>query len=267
MSLIKDVSDTAIWVALYRARESERPDAMFHDPLARLLTGERGEQMARSFGNISRYTEWSVTMRTVLIDEFIIEAIRDGVDAVVNLGAGFPHIVEYKRQKLQGRTPRCRLQCVGVDLADPVARRALLASIAPEAKKILVLTEGVVPYLTEAQVAELAEDLRAQSRVACWITEYFAPQAYRYLRSTARMRQMVNAPFQFFPADWDGFFLRHGWARQQIRYPGEVARRFKRMPPMPWWGKLLMRFVSKERREQIGKMTGYLLMVPRPPSL
>ncbi len=33
--VIDDVSDTALWVAVYRALESERPDAIFHDPFAR----------------------------------------------------------------------------------------------------------------------------------------------------------------------------------------------------------------------------------------
>src|SRR5438094_820564 len=38
---IRDVSDTALWVAIYRAQESERKDALFNDPYARRLAGER----------------------------------------------------------------------------------------------------------------------------------------------------------------------------------------------------------------------------------
>ena len=41
---IRDVSETAVWVAYYRGLETDRPDALFRDPLARLLTAERGEQ-------------------------------------------------------------------------------------------------------------------------------------------------------------------------------------------------------------------------------
>ena len=36
---ISHVSDTAHWVAMYRAMESERPDALFRDPHARRLAG------------------------------------------------------------------------------------------------------------------------------------------------------------------------------------------------------------------------------------
>jgi methyltransferase (TIGR00027 family) len=280
---IQDVSDTAIWVAHYRVQESERPDALFRDPLAKLLVGDRGAQIARRFGPTGKYTAWSVVSRTVIIDDYIRAAMSDGYDAVLNLGAGldtrpyrmdlptsfmwaeadFPKMIDYKVRKLGPSRPACRLQRVGVDLTSREARRKMLAEVAPEAKKVLVLTEGVIPYLTEAQVAELAEDLRAQPRFASWIVEYFSPAVYTYLRMAARTRQMANAPFQFFPADWFGFFERNGWVKQEIHYSSEVAMRFKRLPPMPWWGKIMMKFASAQRMEQARRTTGYTLLVPR----
>src|SRR4051812_50208480 len=39
---IKNVSDTAKWVAEYRAMETDRPDAIFRDPYARRLAGPEG---------------------------------------------------------------------------------------------------------------------------------------------------------------------------------------------------------------------------------
>jgi len=282
---IRDVTDTAIWVAHYRARESERVDAMFRDPLAKVLTGERGEQIARSFGRFSRYTEWTVLTRTVIIDEFITEAIRDGVDAVFNLGAGldtrpyrmelppsfrwleadFPPMVEYKNKMLRDHSPRCRLLRVGVDLSDPVARRGLLASTFPEANKVLVLTEGVVPYLTEEQVAGLAADLASQPRFAFWLAEYFSPRVYPYLRAAARTRRMVNAPFRFFPRECVEYFRKHGWTEKEIRYSSSVGQRFGRRPPMPWWGRMLMSFARPEVSEQIKRTSGFMLMTPGAP--
>jgi O-methyltransferase involved in polyketide biosynthesis len=44
MALIRNVSDTARWVAMYRAQESARPDALFHDPWAERLGGDRGRR-------------------------------------------------------------------------------------------------------------------------------------------------------------------------------------------------------------------------------
>jgi hypothetical protein len=41
---------------------------------------------------------------------------------------------------------------------------------------MLVLTEGVVPYLTDADVAALADDLRRTEKVRFWITDYFSSE-------------------------------------------------------------------------------------------
>jgi len=45
-SLIRNISDTARWVTIFRAEESERPDAVFHDRFARRLAGDLGEAAA-----------------------------------------------------------------------------------------------------------------------------------------------------------------------------------------------------------------------------
>ena len=86
-SLIENVSDTAFWVAHYRAVETRRPDALFRDPLAEVLAGQQGERIARTMPG--RFiTAWVIAIRTRLIDEYIRTAISETVDAVVNLGAG-----------------------------------------------------------------------------------------------------------------------------------------------------------------------------------
>lgn len=55
--LIRNVSDTARWVAFYRAQETERPDAVFRDPFARRLAGQRGEQIAKAMP-LGRDNSW-----------------------------------------------------------------------------------------------------------------------------------------------------------------------------------------------------------------
>ena len=49
--LIRHISDTARWAALYRARETERSDAIFRDPCARRLAGERGKILLTRFSS------------------------------------------------------------------------------------------------------------------------------------------------------------------------------------------------------------------------
>src|SRR5262245_53513311 len=85
--LIRDISDTARWIATYRARETERDDAVFRDPFARALAGERGERIARALP-FSEENAWAVVTRTYLIDRAIARLLPSGVDVVVNLAAG-----------------------------------------------------------------------------------------------------------------------------------------------------------------------------------
>ena len=84
---LRNISDTARWVAIYRAIESERPDALFHDPFARRLAGERGERIAETMEFANRHA-WSFVARTVVFDRLIEDSIASGADMVVNLAAG-----------------------------------------------------------------------------------------------------------------------------------------------------------------------------------
>ena len=45
---VRGVSDTARWVAYFRALETQRPDALFRDPYAERLAGEHGFQIANT---------------------------------------------------------------------------------------------------------------------------------------------------------------------------------------------------------------------------
>src|SRR5437762_13173337 len=85
---LRDISDTARWVAMYRAQETERPDALFRDPWARRLAGDRGEQLLALLSRAGQGRSWPFVTRTVVIDRFIEERVRQGADLVLNLAAG-----------------------------------------------------------------------------------------------------------------------------------------------------------------------------------
>jgi len=227
-----------------------------------------------------------VALRTRIIDEYIARAIESGVDTVLALGAGldarpyrlalppgllwieadYPHVIDYKESVLRQETPRCRLERVGIDLADTGARRALLDRVDDRSAGILVLTEGVIPYLENGQVASLAEALRAMRHARFWIVDYLSARAVEFRRRGRVRRAMQNAPFKFAPGDWFAFFRRHGWGLEDIRYYLDEAARHSRPMPLPLPARLLVslsRFwAGEQRREAFRTFGGYALLVP-----
>jgi methyltransferase (TIGR00027 family) len=282
---IQNVSDTAFMVAGFRAAESERPKPLFRDPLAAKLVGEHGKKILatvpRNFGGA-----WSVVIRTVIIDDYIRQAIGAGVDTILNLGAGldtrpyridlpsslrwfevdFPHMIELKETRLAGEKPSCRLERIKLDLTDRALRRKLFSDVSARSRKMLVLTEGVTPYLTNQDVADLADDLRQVEKIDFWITDYFSPEAIRFSEKM-RSRFMRNAPFQFAPEDWFAFFSDRGWRASEVRYISEEAKRLGRPIPLPFfvlvWVSLKNLFASRARREGLKRFAAYVLLVPK----
>ncbi len=163
---IEHVSDTARWVAVYRAMESERPDAHFRDPWARRLAGAKGEDIVRTLPR-GQGSAWPMIVRTKVFDEIILERVRDDdLDMVVNLAAGLdtrawrmelpsdlrwldvdlPGILDYKLDAMAAETPRCRYEAVRADLTDAGERGAALARLA-DAERAMVVSEGLLIYL------------------------------------------------------------------------------------------------------------------------
>src|ERR1700704_574035 len=176
--LIRDISDTARWMAVYRARETERPDAVFRDPFARALAGERGEQIAKAAG-FGEENAWSFLPPPYLFDRFVTKQVKQGVDLVVNLAAGLdtrpyrmelpaslrwvevdlPDILDYKEEILGGATPVCALERVRLDLSNEDARRGLFDRLGRGSKQAFIFSEGLLIYLMAPEVGALALDL------------------------------------------------------------------------------------------------------------
>ncbi len=246
--LIRNVSDTARWVAVYRARETERPDAHFRDPFARRLAGERGEQIARSMP-LGRNNDWSMITRTCLGDDLINEQIRDGIDTVINLAAGLdarpyrmqlpptlkwievdlPEILSYKEEILRDDKPVCSLERIRLDLSDAPARRDLFAQLGARASKALIISEGLLIYLTPEDVAGLAKDLAAPPSFQSWILDIASPGLLLMLAKKLSRQLQHVAPFKFAPPEGPNFFIPYGWKPVDVRSLLKNAARLKRL--------------------------------------
>ena len=255
--LIRNISDTAQWVATYRARETERPDALFRDPYAKRLAGERGEQIASAMPNVSG-TDWPFVMRTYLFDRYIHSEVERGVDTVLNLAAGLdarpyrmplpaslawievdlPDLLAYKTRVLAAERPVCALERVPLDLSNTSERRALFDRVASRAKKVLVLSEGLLIYLTADAVGALARDLAANRTFERWIVDVASPGLLQLLQK--RMGAMVSeagTPYVFAPAEGPAFFEPCGWKPIDVESVFDAAARARRLP-------LFMRLMS-----------------------
>jgi methyltransferase (TIGR00027 family) len=248
--LIRDISDTARWMAVYRARESERPDAVFRDPFARALAGDRGERIAAAlpFGDENA---WSFIARTYLFDRLVAKQVAQGCDVVLNLAAGLdtrpyrmdlpaslrwvevdqPDLLDDKEEILGDATPVCALERVRLDLSNADARRGLFSRIGRSAKQVLVLSEGLLIYLMPGEVGELAKDLATPSSVQHWAVDICSPGLLAMMRE--RMADLVNeagAPFLFAPAEGPPFFMAYGWTPIAVRSLMKTAAKLERLP-------------------------------------
>jgi len=254
---IRNISDTANWAAVYRAREADRPDALFRDPFARRLAGARGDQIFATMPDKDRHA-WAWVMRTYLFDHFVAGQVKEGADMVVNLAAGLdarpyrmslpaplrwievdlPEILAYKEDILRDEKPACVLERVRLDLSDVDARRALFEQLGQRARKALIITEGLLIYLSEDEVAGLARDLASPRAFQRWALDVVSPGLLRILqKQIGTQLSRASAPLKFGPGKGPGFFTLHGWRPSEVRSIAKTAVRTRRAP-------LLLRLLS-----------------------
>lgn len=253
--VIRNISDTARWAAMHRALETDRPDALFRDPLARKLAGERGEQIVREMPGIGG---WAWPLRTHLIDRAILAGIEGGFDTVMNLAAGLdtrpyrlplpqtlnwievdlPAILEEKEQMLRTEKPSCRLESIKLDLGDVAERRQLFARLGSSARKALVVTEGLLVYLERDDVASLARDLAGPATFRRWVLDLASPGLVRMLqRRWGDRLEQGKSPAKFGPPEGPAFFEPAGWKALEVRSVLKAAAEAKRLG-------LMLRLVS-----------------------
>jgi methyltransferase (TIGR00027 family) len=249
-SPIRNISDTARWVAVYRANETDRSDAVFRDPFARALAGERGQQILEALP-FAEDNAWPFVARTYLFDRYIARQVKAGVDLVLNLAAGLdtrpyrmdlpaslrwvevdlPDILDYKEEVLGDARPACAVERVRLDLSNHDARRGLFARIGRSASNVLVATEGLLLYLMPDEACALGRDLAAQASFGHWVNDIMSPglKAMLVERIGAHVQQ-AGAPFLFAPPEGPAFFEGCGWNAVEVLSMLKTARKLNRLP-------------------------------------
>ncbi len=244
-------------MAAARARESERADRLFYDPLAAALAGpdgfawlERMESAARSDGP-GLYP----VIRTRFFDDFLLDACRGlGVRQVVLAAAGLdtrafrldwpprvylyemdlPEVLDAKEEVIEaaGAKASCERRTVRVDLREATWPEALLASGYQPERPSVWLIEGLLYYLTRTAVHRLLEKVGALTATGSLLGLdvmnrglFFSLVTWPLQAALARL----GAPGRFGTNDPEKLMARHGW-EADVTQPGEEGANFGRWP-------------------------------------
>lgn len=242
---IRNISDTALWAATFRAQETDRPDALFRDPFAARLAGDRGRHILETVPHAGD-NSWAWVIRTYLFDRVIRDRVAAGTRQVLNMAAGLdarpyrmdlpadlrwvevdlPDLISYKQDILAADRPGCRFERIPLDLADREARRPLLQRLG----RGLAISEGLLIYLTDGQVGDLASDL-ARAGFDYWLFDLASPALLQMLRATSgRATEEAGAPLRFAPENRTAFFEPFGWKAAQVHSVFDAALETGRIP-------------------------------------
>jgi methyltransferase (TIGR00027 family) len=177
--------------------------------------------------------------------------VEQGYDTVINLAAGLdarpyrlevpptlkwidvdlPAMITYKNKILHDEKPKCQLRSVSLDLANIPARLDLFKQLGAEAKRALILSEGLLIYLTSEDVASLASDLFCQKSFRRWVFDLQSPMLLAMAQETmGSILKGSGAKFQFAPEEGEEFFKRYGWTPIESKSLLPTALKLNRLP-------------------------------------
>src|SRR6202142_4178363 len=209
---ITHVSDTALMVAACRAHETALEDAYIRDPFAARLAGERGVAILNALPPAqAKVLRFGMAIRTRFVEELLMEALAaHPIKTVLSVGCGldtrpwrldlaqdlrwieidFADMLDYKDGLMSGEKPRGRRERLTVDLNAPARRGAMYEAAGPE--PALMITEGLLLYLSAATVEALAAETFRNSNVSHWISDITTSAFSKILSAGADTMQSIR---------------------------------------------------------------------------
>jgi methyltransferase (TIGR00027 family) len=251
------IAPTSRWMAAARARESERADRLFDDPLAAALAGPEGVAWLERMESAARSESPGLypVIRTRFFDDFLLNACRRlGVRQVVLAAAGLdarafrlnwppqvclyemdlPEVLDAKEEVIEaaGAKAGCERRTVKVDLSQETWPEAVLGAGYQPKRPSVWLIEGLLFYLTRATVHGLLEKVGALTTTGSLLGLdvmnkglFFSPVAWPMQATLARR----GAPGRFGTNDPETLMARHGW-EADVTQPGEGGANYGRWP-------------------------------------
>ncbi|MFE9576500.1 SAM-dependent methyltransferase [Nocardia sp. NPDC006044] len=240
------VAMTAIGVAVVRVLESNRPDRLYDDPLARVFAeaARRGfaetADGARRWAQLEELAEAFYPGRTLsvrLVDDQVGAAVEQGCRQIVVLGAGLdtrafrlalppdirlfeldlPELFAFKEPILASAhaVPTCERYVVGIDLRADWAEALRINGFRPDLPTHWV-DEGVLGYLARAEALRVAETLTELSTPGSrfGVVRFAAderPGQYSELRRLVRADEAGERELRGLGGDARQWLEDHGW--------------------------------------------------------
>ncbi|WP_043262912.1 SAM-dependent methyltransferase [Streptomyces sp. CT34] len=248
MPSLDPVARTARLTAALRARESERPDRLFTDPLAAVLAGDIGRELADRLGDAP-----AIAIRTRFFDDLLTEMTggEDGPRQLVILAAGMdtrahrlpfpattlyevdrPELLRLKETLLADAPgPACRRVAVGADLAGDWPRSLAEAGFRAELPTCW-LVEGLTQYLQEPDVLRLFDRITACSAPGSrLLTDFVAGSLLRDPEARPMLDALAEqgAPWHYGTDAPQSLFTERGWRVESVSF-AEVGQEMGRWP-------------------------------------
>lgn len=229
------IAVTAKWVAAARALESQRTDALFHDPYASSLAGKEGLDWINN--QPTNEAQIALAVRTRFLDDLIQRCLNEtAIRQVVILAAGldsrafrlpFPKgtkvfevdqegVLEYKNRILEQHhaKPTCERITISANLEFPWVDKLINTSFNSK-EPAFWLIEGLLYYLDAAAVHSLLSTVSQIAVSGSWLAFDAANKAMMSLptmKESLEYLKKVGAPWKFFlddpqlllkPLNWD----------------------------------------------------------------
>lgn len=241
---------TAYWIAAARARESLRPDRLFDDPYAAALAGDRGPAIMAASERVTGSPNPYLPVRTRWFDDAVTDAVADGIDQVVLLGAGMDtrafrlplpadldwyevdHVQLFAAKEpvlaRAGAVAGCRRHTVAADVTGDL-RTALESAGFSAGRRTAWVAEGLLYYLVPEQVDTLLRALAGASPPGSRLLADLTGTAHIDELHATRLRHGVrDLPPPYGHDDPTALLAAAGWGMHSLTWAGAPDANFGR---------------------------------------
>jgi len=140
-------------------------------------------------------------------------------------------MISYLNEKMIHQTPKCQHVRIGLDLSQREERLKLFQQISKNSHKTLVISEGLVGYLSEEEVGMLSFDLSHVKGFDYWLLDLMSPGILPLIQEEmGTLLTDADSQLIFAPEAGEEFFSIYGWQLLKSSSKLQTALALNRLP-------------------------------------